>query len=157
MLIRLLLLFTIVPLVELWLLLVLADLTDWRYALGLVLVTGIAGAALARYEGLRCWQQVHRQMAAGQLPADPLLEAMMILVAGALLVTPGMLTDLVGFALLFPPSRRMVVRWLKSRIRVRLGIDYPPGGPFHPPGRPPAGDQIIDTRVIDVPPDETDQ
>jgi len=83
---RLLLLFTVVPLVELALLLWIGSLTGLRFTLLLVLLTGIIGAGLARHQGLRCWLRVQQQLSAGQLPADPLVDGLMILVAGALLV-----------------------------------------------------------------------
>ena len=157
MLLRLLLLFTVVPLVELTLLLWLAGWTSPGFALALVLTTGVLGAALARYEGLRCWRRVHEKMASGELPGDPLMDALMILVAGVLLVTPGMLTDLLGFALLVPWFRRLVKRWLISRFQARIRFvssmrAWPPST-----DRPPVHDEIIDARVIDLPPEATRQ
>jgi UPF0716 protein FxsA len=156
MLLRLLLLFTVVPLVELVLLLVLADHTGWRFTLALVLITGIAGAALARWQGLRCLRRFHEQTAAGQIPADPLMDGLMILVAAALLVTPGMLTDLAGFALLLPPVRSV----LKRRVRRHWELRFQA---FQAPGQPPfdatypAHDRIIDVRVSGTDEDETPQ
>lgn len=139
MLVRLLLLFTVVPLVELALLLWLAEHTGWRFTIALVLVTGVVGAVLARWQGFRCWQTVQRRMHQGELPTAALLDGPMILIAGALLVTPGVLTDLVGFALLTPPVRRVIRQWLFRRIEVRLfGPDLPPH------------DKVIDVRVIDA-------
>jgi len=122
MLLRLLLLLTVVPLVELALLLWLADATDLWFTFALVIATGALGAALARHEGLRCWRRVHDEMAAGRLPGDPLLDGLMILLAGALLVTPGVLTDLVGFGLLLPPFRRVVKRSAARRFQAHLTI-----------------------------------
>ena len=139
MLVRLLLLFTVVPLVELALLLWLAEHTGWRFTIALVLVTGVVGAVLARWQGFHCWQTVQRQMRQGELPAAALLDGPMILLAGALLVTPGILTDLVGFALLTPPVRRMIRQRLLRYIEVRLsGLTIPPR------------DKVIDVRVIDA-------
>ena len=117
---RLLLLFTLVPLVELALLFWIAQHTHWSFTLWLVIITGLLGAWLARQEGLRCWLEVQRQLAGGQLPAEPLLDGLMILVAGALLITPGVLTDLVGFALLVPPIRKLVRRYLGARFKARI-------------------------------------
>ncbi|MDY0167102.1 MAG: FxsA family protein [Thermoguttaceae bacterium] len=146
MLLRLLLLFTVVPLVELVLLLVLADHTGWEFALALVLATGIAGAALARWQGLRCLRRFHEQTAAGRIPTDPLMDGLMILVAAALLVTPGVLTDLAGFALLLPPVRSVLKRRVRRHWELRFHA-------FHPTGQPPfdtthpTHDRIIDVRV----------
>jgi len=173
MLLRLLLLFTLVPLVELVLLLVVADHTSWQFTLGLVLLTGIVGATLARWQGTRCVQRIRGEMSAGQLPGDSLLDGLMILVAGALLVTPGVLTDLVGFSLLIPLPRRWLKGWLRRGFAARLhvaGFHHPGAGrPFGggkpwPPSDaaqgedarptsadapPPGGDRIIDVRVLD--------
>ncbi|MBN2216509.1 MAG: FxsA family protein, partial [Pirellulales bacterium] len=93
MLARLVLLFTIVPLVELALLFWIAERTSWWATIGLVVVTGVVGAALARHEGLRCLQAARRKLAQGELPTDSLLDGPMILIAGTLLITPGVLTD----------------------------------------------------------------
>jgi len=153
MLLRLLLLFTLVPLIELALLLWLADKTSWQFSLGLVVATGVIGTALARHEGLRCLKRIQQKLAAGELPGDPLIDGVMILLAGALLLTPGMLTDLLGFALLLPVFRRIIKRRLKVRFEARIRVvassrNWPP-----PTDRPTPHDQIIDSRVIDVPPD----
>jgi len=154
MLLRLLLLFTVVPLIELVLLLVLADKTSWQFTLGLVLATGVVGAALARHQGLRCLQRIRQKMAAGQLPGDPLMDGLMILVAGALLVTPGVLTDLVGFALLLPIFRRLMKRWLKHRFEAKVRVVSSVQGWPPPTGPARENDKIIDARVIDMPPRE---
>ncbi len=161
MLLRLLLLFTLVPLAELVLLLVLADATTWEFTLALVLVTGMLGAWLARREGLRCWRRVDEEIAAGRLPGDPLIDGLMILLAGALLVTPGILTDLVGFLLLIPPARRLLKNRLRRRFQARIHIVPPTAGWAGPdragsgsPDGPPPTDRIVETRVIDVPLDD---
>jgi len=133
MLLRLVLLFTLVPLVELVLLLVLADEIGWQYTLGIVLGTGILGASLAHWQGGRCWRRVHQELAAGRIPGDPLLDGLMILLAGALLITPGVLTDAVGFALLVPPARAVLRRRLKGRFRARMHFGPPPGRRGDPP------------------------
>ncbi len=148
MLLRLLLLFTVVPLVELVLLLVLADHTGWRFTLGLVLATGIAGAALARWQGLRCLRRLQQQAAEGRVPADPILDGLMILVAAALLVTPGVLTDVVGFGLLAPPVRGVLKRQLRRRWERRFRV-FRTGGEPSPEVPYTDRDHVIDVRVID--------
>ena len=157
MLLRLLLLFTLVPLVELVLLLILADNTSWQFTVALVLVTGVVGAALARHEGLRCLRRVQQKLAAGELPGDALLDGLMILLAGALLITPGVLTDLVGFALLLPAFRRVVKGRLARRLRARIRVSFSANGWPEPDDQPTVPDRIIDTRVIDAPPEEPDK
>jgi UPF0716 protein FxsA len=144
-LLRLFLLFTLIPLGELALLIWISTYTGPLFTISLVILTGAMGAWLARHEGLRCWLEVQRQLAEGQLPAEPLLDGLMILVAGALLITPGVVTDLVGFALLVPPIRRWVRRRLASHFRDRIVVHPMQGaGPPSPDGR--AGDED----VIDV-------
>lgn len=112
MLLRLFLLFTLVPLIELWLLLEVSSLTNPAFTVALVLVTGALGATLARRQGLETWQKIHQQIARGETPAGTLVDGLMIFIAGALLVTPGILTDVVGFGLLTPGIRAR----LKSRM-----------------------------------------
>ncbi len=127
MLLRLLLLFTLVPLVELALLIWISQYTGLLFTIGLVILTGVVGAWLAREQGLRCWLEVQRQLSRGELPAEPLLDGLMILVAAAVLITPGVLTDAAGFALLVPPIRRMVRRYLTERFRARITVQPIPG------------------------------
>lgn len=140
MLLRLVLLFTLIPLVELALLFLIAEHAGGLVTLLLVILTGVAGAWLARWQGVRCWRQVHEQMARGQLPAGPLLDGLMILVAAVLLITPGVLTDLLGFALLVPPIRKLIGRGLAARLNARMVVyrqtDYQ--------NRPTEDDDVID-------------
>jgi UPF0716 protein FxsA len=127
MLIRLAMLFILLPLVELALLMFISDqLHSWLVTMALVILTGIAGAWLARREGLNCYRRVQQQMAQGQIPADSLVDGLMILVAGALLVTPGIITDSVGFAFLIPQFRQMVRRRIVKRIRAHVSTTNNP-------------------------------
>lgn len=115
-LIRLILLFTIVPLVELSLLLRIGEWLGIWPTVGLVLGTGFLGAWLARREGIRAWTAVHEQLGRGQVPGRELLDAVLVLLAGVVLITPGILTDLAGFTLMSRPGRD----WFAKRIRKRL-------------------------------------
>ncbi|QDU42625.1 phage T7 F exclusion suppressor FxsA [Symmachiella dynata] len=117
MLFRLILLFTIVPFAELVLLLWLSDVTSWQFTVLLVLVTGVVGAWLARLQGWQTWQKIQRQLSSGEAPAGTLVDALLIFVAGALLLTPGILTDAVGFSLLIPPARAVIKKWLSAKFR----------------------------------------
>lgn len=116
MLARLLLLFVVVPLLELALLIQIGQMVGLLPTIGLVILTGIGGAALARAEGLRTMWSFRAALAEGRLPGRELWDGAAILVGGALLLTPGILTDLVGFGLLLPPTRR----WIQKRIRRSL-------------------------------------
>ncbi|WP_158265487.1 FxsA family protein [Blastopirellula marina] len=105
-------LFITVPLLELFLLLWLSHVTSIWVTFGTVLFTGILGTLLARSQGFSTWQKIRGQMGSGQMPGSALADAAMIFMAGALLMTPGLLTDAVGFLLLIPPCRA----WMKARV-----------------------------------------
>jgi len=117
---RLIFLFVLLPLAELCLLLKFAQLTSPGWTMLLVVVTGLVGYWLARSQGLRTYHRIQSDLAAGQMPTDALLDGMMIFLAGAFLLTPGILTDLAGFSLLVPLSRsyyrRLILGWVKSRF-----------------------------------------
>ncbi len=143
---RLLLLFTVLPLVELYLLIRLGRATSSGTAIAVVIGTGLLGAALARREGLRVWAEVRRRLAAGQMPADALIDALLILVAGTMLITPGLLTDAAGLLLLLPPTRAMVrtrlKRWFGARFVV---VEFLNAGI-----RPLRDDDVIDVQATEV-------
>lgn len=113
---RLALLFVIVPILELMLLIQVGQWVGLPLTLGLVLFTGVTGAWLARAEGLRVFFRFQQELGAGQLPGQALLDGLSVLVGGAFLLTPGILTDVAGFALLIPLTRR----WIQGRVRKRL-------------------------------------
>lgn len=120
MLLRLFLLFTVVPLAELWLLIRIGGLIGAPATLGLVLFTGAAGAALARREGLRSWLAVQGELAQGRMPGVELVHGLIILLAGILLITPGVMTDLTGLLLLVRPIRRVLIARLRRRFEQQL-------------------------------------
>ncbi|MFQ5772136.1 MAG: FxsA family protein [bacterium] len=120
MLIRLLLLFTIVPLIELALLIKLGQHIGLFNTIAVVIVTGIVGAALARYEGFGILHRIQNELARGQLPAESLLDGALILAGALLLLTPGLLTDVAGLALLLPFTRTFVKIYLKNYFRSKL-------------------------------------
>lgn len=125
MFIRLLLLFTVVPALELILLIQLGRLVGFWPTAALVLGTGIVGAWLARREGMKVLRAVNAEMAAGRMPTDQLLDGLLILIAGAVLLTPGLLTDTAGFVLLVPPSRRLIRRVLSRAISTKISSSDP--------------------------------
>lgn len=131
MFLRLFLLFTLVPLLELAVLLRLGSLIGLGPTLLLVVATGVAGAWLARREGLRSWRAVQRELAAGRFPGAELLHGVLILVAGVVLVTPGVLTDALGILLLVRPARRRIVAGLRTRFAPR--VEGPEAGGERPP------------------------
>jgi UPF0716 protein FxsA len=141
MLFRLFLLFALVPAVELALLIEIGQRIGAGATVGLLILTGILGASLAKYEGLHTWRMIQQDLARGQMPTNRLVDAVLILVAGALLVTPGVLTDAVGVVLLLPPSRRLVRGYLKRRFQARISITH--FGGFGPS----ADDELIDVEA----------
>ena len=113
---RLALLFVVVPHLELVLLIQLGQIVGLLPTLALVVFTGVTGAWLARAEGLRVFLQFQRELASGKLPGRALMDGISVLVGGAFLLTPGVLTDVAGFSLLLPTTRR----WIQRRVRKRL-------------------------------------
>lgn len=137
---RLLLLFLVLPAVELFLLIEIGERIGTLPTLGIIVATGVIGASLARRQGLAVLARLRTETGAGRVPADALVDGVLILIAGALLVTPGVLTDAVGFCLLIPPLRTLLKRTLRRRferavregranVHVRFGPDRaPPSG-----------------------------
>ncbi len=122
MLFRLLLLFTLMPLLELAVMIKIGQHIGVLPTIAMILGAGVFGAALARHEGLRTLRAVQEDLAAGRLPHDRLIDALLILVAGVLLVAPGIVTDLIALLLLIPPVRILVRRWLRRRFAARFNI-----------------------------------
>lgn len=116
-------LFIAVPLAELALLIEIGRHVGVVTTIALVIVTGALGAALARHQGLGVLRDMRGQLAAGQVPAGSLADGLIILVAAALLITPGILTDTVGFLCLVPPVRRAfkALLWRRLQRAVREG------------------------------------
>ena len=113
---RLLILFIAVPVVELVLLIEIGQRVGTLVTVGLIIGTGIVGASLARQQGIRALARLRTDLDAGQLPAEPIVDGVLILLAAAVLITPGVLTDLVGFLCLVPACRRRLKRFLKRRF-----------------------------------------
>lgn len=146
---KLLALFILVPLVELYLFLVLGSRIGLGPTLIIIVFTGILGAALTKSQGARALARFRQASAEGRLPHNEVIDGLLILIAGAVLLTPGFLTDTVGFLLLVPPIRAVLRTrlgtYLKSRIKIVPGT-APPQESAPPP--PPGNGQIIDVEVI---------
>ena len=121
---KLLLVFIVVPLVEALLLAKIGAALGWANTIVLVILTGIVGAWLFKLEGGRAWRKWQESLAQGRTPEEGVLGGLLLLLAGALLVTPGVITDGVGLALLFGPTRRMLSAWLMPRV-----VHFDMGGP----------------------------
>lgn len=113
-------LFVLVPLIELALLIWMGRVVGLLPTLALVFSTGLLGAALAHREGMRAFTAVQQELAAGRIPGRPLLAGLGVLLGGALLLTPGVLTDVAGLLLLFPPSRNLFFSWTRRRLEAAL-------------------------------------
>ena len=134
---RLAVLFVVVPLLELALLVQLRQWVGLWPTLALVLATGVAGDSLARAQGVRTLAAFQSELAAGRLPSGPLMDGLAVLVGGAFLLTPGLLTDVAGFSLMIPVTRRWIQRRFSARLRrmqsegtLRVGIVTPFGSDF---------------------------
>ena len=113
---RLFLLFTVVPLLELYILIKIGGYRGAFPTVGLVVLTALLGFVLARFEGLRKLQQIKRSLSLGIIPAEEMLDGVLIFVGGVLLIIPGVLTDLFALILLIPYTRTIFKRWLRRRF-----------------------------------------
>lgn len=119
---KLLLLLTVLPLLELAVLLLIGKYTSVSFTLALVLLAGLAGTILLRYQGWQTYRNIQRDLNEQRMPTTSLIDALMIFLAGVLLILPGVLTDLVAISLLVPACRRayraLFAAWLKAKFSV---------------------------------------
>lgn len=145
---RILLLLLVTPIVELALLLRVGQWIGFWPTIAIIVATAIAGSFLLKQQGLSVWKKLQRRLQMGELPGTQIIDGVIILVAGALLVTPGVLTDLVGFAGLLPLTRVPIRKYLLARFQrtvesgsVRVGFgsfgSMMYDAPDHDPQRPP--------------------
>ncbi|TET16288.1 MAG: FxsA family protein [Dehalococcoidia bacterium] len=120
MLLRLALLFVLTPLVELAILVYLGTIIGALYTILIVVATGILGAFMARNQGLAALSRIRGSIERGIIPSDEIFDGALILVGGLLLLAPGVITDVIGFAVLVPQTRRIIGRWLRGLIRRRI-------------------------------------
>jgi UPF0716 protein FxsA len=120
MLLGLFFLFTLVPLLELYLLIRLGTYVGAVDTIAIVIGTGVAGGLLAKSQGLAVLDRMRAELNQGRLPAESLFDGLLILLAGAMLVTPGLLTDGLGLLLLIPWSRQGIKSWLKRKMQEKI-------------------------------------
>ena len=108
--------FIVVPLVELWVIVEVGGLLGLVPTLVLLLVDSIVGAVLVRREGSRAWSRFRAALGEGRIPDDEILQGALLLFGGALLLTPGFVTDVVGLALVLPITRAPFARLIKLRV-----------------------------------------
>ena len=170
---RLFLLFTLVPIAELYLLVTLGGLMGVWPTLALVAGTGFAGAWLARREGRRALASYQESLSKGQLPEDGIVSGLLLLAGAVMLITPGVLTDVFGLAMMVPPLRRGVASLVQKRLQKRIesgdvqvlssgGVSFSAGfggagpGPFGAgqggfgPGAGPSAGGIVDAEIVDA-------
>jgi UPF0716 protein FxsA len=123
MLIRLFLAFTLIPVIELYILVKIGGVIGALNTVLLVILTGFAGAWLARLQGLQTMMRVRANLEQGVMPAEEMVDAMIIFAAGLVLLTPGLITDCLGLLLLFPLSRRKFKVWLRRKFEDWLRQD----------------------------------
>jgi UPF0716 protein FxsA len=118
----LVLLFALVPLVELYVIIQVGQSIGALNTIGLLLLVSIVGSWLVKREGLEVWRRFQHQVHAGVVPGKEIADGVMVLLAGALLLTPGFLSDVLGILLLLPPVRAVVRAAALRRAARRAGI-----------------------------------
>ena len=138
----LLFLFIALPIAEIYVIIQVGDVIGWVPTLFLLILDGFAGAALARSQGRTAWERFNLALSQGRVPARETFDGAMIMLGGAFLLAPGFITDVVGFALLIPPTRAVfravIARLAKRRIAFAWAIPSAPpraGGPGQGPTR----------------------
>jgi UPF0716 protein FxsA len=143
--------FVVVPLLELWVILRVGSVVGAGWTIAALLAVSVVGAWLVKREGRSAWRRF-RNALGDRVPAAEVVDGALVLVGGTLLLTPGFLTDAVGLALVIPPSRALVNRAIRSRVRHQFGLG--PAGRTPPPGtgagRPQDAADPIDVEVVDV-------
>ena len=122
---KLLLAFTIIPIIEIYLLIEIGSIFGVLTAITLVILTGFLGAFMARMQGLQTLFRIQESLREGRMPSGELLDALLIVIAGLVLLTPGFLTDLAGFLLLIPTTRNSIISWLQRQIELKYMSNRP--------------------------------
>ena len=118
---KLLILFVLVPVTELYILIEVGKKIGSLTTIGIIILTGIIGAYLVKGQGFMILKKIQNDLNEGIMPGDSLIQGVIILTGGILLLTPGFVTDIVGFIFLIPVSRNVVkkylLKWLKGKIK----------------------------------------
>lgn len=116
----LIILFIAIPILEIYLLISIGSAIGVNLTLGIIILTGIIGSWLVRKQGLKTLQLINKDLAEGKLPADRIISGLLILVGGVLLITPGIFTDFVGFMLMVPGNRRILIKVIKEKFQTGI-------------------------------------
>ena len=118
---KLLILFIIVPVTELYILIEVAKKIGSLTTIGVIILTGVIGTYLVKNQGFMILRKIQEDLNEGIMPGDSLIQGAIILAGGILLLTPGFVTDILGFIFLAPVSRNIVkkylLKWLKGKIK----------------------------------------
>lgn len=113
----LILLFTLIPVLELILLIRIGQFLGVSTTVGIIIITGVFGAILTKFQGFLTLRKIQKDLGEGIMPAERLLDGLLILCGGILLITPGLITDAFGLLALIPLSRSLIKKWIKHKIR----------------------------------------
>lgn len=116
MFLKLFLAFTLVPFLEIYILIKIGSYIGAFNTVMIVILTGFLGALLARYQGMQAILRVRESLYRGEVPASEMLDALLILLAGIVLLTPGFLTDIAGLMLLIPRTRSLFKVWVRRKL-----------------------------------------
>jgi UPF0716 protein FxsA len=116
-------LFIVIPLVELYFIIVVGEMIGAFWTVVLVLMTAVIGVNLLRIQGMSTLTRAQRNMELGQVPAMEMMEGVALAIAGVLLITPGFITDSIGFLCLIPASRQAIIKFLMTRATMHTGCD----------------------------------
>ncbi|AGH42250.1 FxsA family protein [Paraglaciecola psychrophila] len=117
---KLFLLFAILPIVEIAILINVGEQIGGWYTVAIVILTAFAGAHLVRQQGISTLMQAQQKMQAGTMPGQEMAEGLLLVIAGVLLVTPGFVTDGIGFLLSLPMTRPLIAKGLVKRLSIRM-------------------------------------
>lgn len=149
----LVLLFIVVPLAELYVIIQVGEAIGALPTIGLLVLDSLLGAWLLRHQGRSAWRRFRAALAEGRPPAREVLDGALVIFGGALLLTPGFITDVLGLVLLIPPTRALVRRGLVRHFRSRLLIGLVARGPGNAPRRPARQDYDVDATAHEQPAD----
>ena len=150
----LLIAFIAVPIIEIAVFIEVGGWIGLWPTIGIVILTAVIGTAMLRQQGISILFRIQENLEANKLPVRELFDGVCLVIAGAFLLTPGFVTDSLGFALFFPPFRQAIAGWIGQKIVARADVQFHATGHGRPhagPGRRhPGGDDIIDGEYEDL-------
>lgn len=120
---KIFLLFTIIPTIELVILIKTGTIIGTLNTVIIIIITAVVGAYMVRLEGMGVMYRIRKNLVEGRFPAEELIDGLIIFIAGALLLTPGFVTDITGFIMIFPVTRNIVKTIIKKYIKRRFSLN----------------------------------